>query len=74
MKFFLALKDNIVIVVIQEIIECVDVNGVIPFFSFMDKGFFIIRIATDIDIRSVTGIDVKAITGDIGKRRARLFK
>ena len=40
----------------------------------MDKGFFIIRIAVGIDIGSVTGIDVKAITGDIGKRRARLFK
>lgn len=59
---------------IQEIIKCIDMYGVIAFITLMNEGFFVIRIAADIDIGTIAGINMVTVAGYIRKIRTRLFK
>lgn len=74
MKLFLSLEDNIMISMVQEIIQSVDVNGIVSPFALMNKRFLIIRIPVDICIGTINRENMVAVHGNIGKGCAFLYE
>ena len=54
MEFLFALNKKIAVSLIGDVIKGIDMNGIITFFAFMDKGSFIRLVMCNVYIRAIT--------------------
>ena len=74
MELFLSLYVKVTVGFIHDVIECIDMDSVVAFFTFMDKSPFIRRVSGYILIGAVSGQKPVAAIQVIGQGPALCYK